>query len=485
MKKLLSALILFCCTYQAGASHLMGGEITARQVSGTDYLVTLKYYRDVIGIPMDTSQFVHVYDDLGNMIDMDPSTPSVIDGVQLAYDTVLSAQLLPGYPYQVEAYLFRDVISFPSAGEFKIVKAHCCRNAALINIQNSASENMYISTNVTVFASQSNSTPDFLAPPVIWLPAYTPWQYNPVPFDSDGDSLAWSLYVPLSTGPTDIPQPTANPVIFHTDLVAFSDASGPFSLDPQSGVISWVANTLGNFQAAVLIEEYRNGVKIGEVMRDMQFIVTSTSNPPSITNIDTIAPQDVNGYRQLNLTAGQPYQANLRVNNPGGPVWATELFLFAYGGPMIAPTNPATLTTAATGNGHEIEGVFNWTPDNAAADLSPFILNFRSTDGLLNYDETIIVNVQHSSTGIEDPISANTVNVYPNPGNGVFTISLEGRQPKTTAKVVNAIGQTVYQSTSTLREQNVINLTHLPKGMYFLVLENEAGRTSKKLVIQH
>ena len=56
-------------------------------------------------------------------------------------------------------------------------------------------------------------------------------------------------------------------------LFLYSNTSNPFALDSVTGELSWNAKMQGNFVAAFLIEEYRNGVKIGEMRRDMQYIV--------------------------------------------------------------------------------------------------------------------------------------------------------------------------------------------------------------------
>ena len=48
---------------------------------------------------------------------------------------------------------------------------------------------------------------------------------------------------------------------------------GQFSINPVTGTISWTASTIGNFVYTVTCEEFRNGNKIGEIRRDMQFIV--------------------------------------------------------------------------------------------------------------------------------------------------------------------------------------------------------------------
>ena len=95
-------------------------------------------------------------------------------------------------------------------------------------------------------------------------PVNTPWVYNPLPFDSDGDSLVWSLDTPntaygIQCAGYTLPQDTSG--------------LGTFSIDAVAGDISSTASFIGNYVTTVLVEEYRNGVKIGEIRRDMQLIV--------------------------------------------------------------------------------------------------------------------------------------------------------------------------------------------------------------------
>ena len=60
---------------------------------------------------------------------------------------------------------------------------------------------------------------------------------------------------------------------------------------------------LGNWVYTVVCEEYRNGVKIGEIRRDMQFIVLPNGNLPRFTNIGHIPTP--NGYPEWKVVAGQ------------------------------------------------------------------------------------------------------------------------------------------------------------------------------------
>ena len=62
MKKLLFAICALAITAQSFASHLMGGQITAQNIGGTTYVITLTVYRDTIGIPMSPQQTLNYFD---------------------------------------------------------------------------------------------------------------------------------------------------------------------------------------------------------------------------------------------------------------------------------------------------------------------------------------------------------------------------------------------------------------------------------------
>jgi hypothetical protein len=69
-----------------------------------------------------------------------------------------------------------------------------------------------------------------------------------------------------------------------------------------------------------------------------------------------------------------------------------------------------------------------------------------------------------------------SINVYPNPSDGLFTISIVStRVSNLNIQVTNIQGQTVYQNLvkSVLSYQENIDLTPFAKGMYFLKVNNQ------------
>lgn len=74
-----------------------------------------------------------------------------------------------------------------------------------------------------------------------------------------------------------------------------------------------------------------------------------------------------------------------------------------------------------------------------------------------------------------------TTNIFPNPTNGKVTIEAMGEQFSVT--VMNAVGQTVAQGSFTSRK-GILDLGDMPKGMYFIMVSDEAGVTKRKILLQ-
>jgi len=77
--------------------------------------------------------------------------------------------------------------------------------------------------------------------------------------------------------------------------------------------------------------------------------------------------------------------------------------------------------------------------------------------------------------------------VYPNPvTNNQFNIALPSTiTGELTVKVINTIGQTVYQTK--IEAQNTITITPnnaLTQGLYFVELTNQGKTSTKKIIIQ-
>lgn len=89
--------------------------------------------------------------------------------------------------------------------------------------------------------------------------------------DADGDSLAYAFTEPL---PTDATKPFSVRIYSPTYTLAKPfGANATASIDPKKGILNIIPDKIGSFLISVKVSEYRNGIKIGEVRRELTFIV--------------------------------------------------------------------------------------------------------------------------------------------------------------------------------------------------------------------
>jgi hypothetical protein len=98
------------------------------------------------------------------------------------------------------------------------------------------------------------------------------------------------------------------------------------------------------------------------------------------------------------------------------------------------------------------------------------------------------INSSHSNiysnlhTGILNESRDLHLAVYPNPGNGYFTLETSGFQ-NPVVEIYSVIGELVYKE-SCKKEKSEINLTELPKGIYLLRLISAEGTAVKRIILQ-
>ena len=103
--------------------------------------------------------------------------------------------------YGVEVYTYTDTITFYRAmGIIQYIGMIVVEMLPLSIWVMLELNHFALSTSFNVDTLNPNSSPSYLSLPVAYLPSDTLWQYNPLPFDPDGDSLAWSLTTPLGSG---------------------------------------------------------------------------------------------------------------------------------------------------------------------------------------------------------------------------------------------------------------------------------------------
>lgn len=92
--------------------------------------------------------------------------------------------------------------------------------------------------------------------------------------------------------------------------------------------------------------------------------------------------------------------------------------------------------------------------------------------------------ISHTYVGLNEKIIFDDIKIYPNPFTDKLTISSESFEDQNIQlKIINSIGQEVHMQNN-LNDNNEIDLSNLPKGLYFLTIENKSSNKTFKIIKQ-
>lgn len=99
--------------------------------------------------------------------------------------------------------------------------------------------------------------------------------------------------------------------------------------------------------------------------------------------------------------------------------------------------------------------------------------------------DTVQTYVVSGTSSVNSKINKNiSISTYPNPSNGIFTLSInEPMRSEYTVEVTNVFGQTI-KSMNVAQGNTKLELQDLPKGVYQLLVKSKSGINSHKIVIQ-
>lgn len=246
------------------------------------------------------------------------------------------------------------------------------RNGGILNITNSIGVSFCLRTVLVIspFMSPNNSVISEQFPCPVFGCVNQVFIYNSAASDPDGDSLTYQL-VPCMDGNVNNNtllncQYLTVPTLYNYPHIV---GGGVISINPSNGTLTWNApTTIGEFNFAILITEWKNGFMAGQVLRDIQVTIfgNCTNNPPNITSVDdtcVIAGATIN----FSLTATDP--------NPGNLV-----FIDHYGLPFSQNPTPATFTTLPSPPANPITGTFNWITDCSDIRAAAYQVFFHARD---------------------------------------------------------------------------------------------------------
>ncbi|MCQ2286373.1 MAG: gliding motility-associated C-terminal domain-containing protein [Bacteroidales bacterium] len=272
------------------ATHQRAGEITYKHITGLTYEFTIVTYTYTPSLA-DRPELEVVWGD--GSTEVIERTNKVNLANEISKNTYVAKH------------------TFPSSGSYAISLEDANRNAGIVNMNNSVNIPFFLETTLLInpFIG-ANSSPQLLNPPIDNGCMHQIYYHNPGAYDADGDSLSYALVPCRGYGGENIP--------------GYSLPIAPvgISIDPVTGDLIWNSPQMqGEYNVAILITEWRNGVAIGTVTRDMQITIAACDNePPQIITIDDtcilagttlvfdVTAMDANSSQVTLSATGGPFQ---------------------------------------------------------------------------------------------------------------------------------------------------------------------------------
>ena len=344
LKFLFSFLIILYFSTCIYGTHIIGGDFKVTMInngtSSSVYDIQLRLYRDDVNgaVNMPASVTIGIYQ-LGT---------NNLQTLKTLYLNGGSASLVPlGDPcytpnpsiVRIEQGVYNGLgsVSLPnfSMGYYLHYET-CCRNGLIDNLANPTSDGISILAIIPDPSIGQNSTPDFGDYPndayfCVNNIKYFTWPVT----DPDGDSLVFSLVAPLNDGTNlnngnSAPGSGAYPFYpscnFAPGFNQFNVIGGSpqMTINPVTGEITASPAIFGYFQFSVRVEEYRNGVKIGEVRRDAQYasLPCVLANPPVISLNNNVASPALDTFSiDVYVNDSICFDLEVGVNDPSDSVY--------------------------------------------------------------------------------------------------------------------------------------------------------------------
>lgn len=280
----LLSLIILLVSHTTYATHIIGGELYYTCTGPNTYDVTLVLYRDCSpiggGTPFDDPAYLGIYDEDGTLLNTVSMFSPVLSDVPIEVDNPCLI-VPPGLC--VEQAIYTVSITVPDDLQvFDLVYQRCCRNASIVNIVGPEDTGSTMWQQIPPGEDAScNSSPVFTNYPPSVICVGDPISFDHSATDPDGDSLAYKFFTPYAgaspfdPAPFPPPPPPYDPVTWSAgyDVLYMVDGAPGFEIDVNTGLLTGTATDEGRYVLGVVVEEWRDGVLLGNHIRDFQFNV--------------------------------------------------------------------------------------------------------------------------------------------------------------------------------------------------------------------
>jgi gliding motility-associated-like protein len=337
IRNLVILLLLSLIPISMGATHNRAGEISFEQTGPLTLKVTLTTYTKTSSVAADRDSIEIFWGDGSSEF------------------AVRANGWGDPQPNDVKINYYIASHTYPARATYTISMYDPNRVGGILNVNYPDSESVpfYLETTFTFLNTQfqgENNSAVLLQAPIDFGCVGEVFIHNPNAFDIDGDSLRYRLIIPLQGENSIVPD------YVYPDEIA-PGSNNQLTLNPNTGDLIWNApQVAGEYNVAILIEEYREGVLINQIIRDMQiFILDDCNNEPPLLEL----------IEETCVFAGDTVKVEVEVNDPD---IGQKVRVEASGAPFISTLNKATLNGGFEFKEPRFKAIFEWVP--ACEDIS-------------------------------------------------------------------------------------------------------------------
>jgi hypothetical protein len=348
---------------------------------------------------------------------------------------------------------------------------------------------------------QNNNSPRCLNPPLYISPIGQKSTVSPAPFDPDYDSL--DICIADTIFSNDLPNifPTSNWQLFlmqnangeySSDLFIYKnwfaplpgqtgtnplrydakynpfDTDSTFQLDPQTGEVSFVAQSEMHPLLFFSIKDYRNGILASETFYFNQFTVLPSNRPLSTFHLDTTT---LNGG--VLLPSGRIRAFH---NTPLSFEYDIKLNV-AAGHLVVQTTADSTLPGNAScqiinNRTDSVRCKFSWTPDNSANGLYSFYTQARDSNCVVPFAQytqvyTHPIEVGPYFLGVRESNERLGLEIIPNPNSGQFLLRSSSTLHE--IDILDLSGKPILELRNLNTKSLQLDLSTISPGTYFVL----------------
>ncbi|MBL7684165.1 MAG: T9SS type A sorting domain-containing protein [Flavipsychrobacter sp.] len=281
LNRIISLIALLTLFNNSYANNIAAGDVIYEWLSDSTYRVYVNAYVECNGVTEPSSLQLCITNSCSTTVmnvTANKVGTTVLPAPCPSYPTkcTLPASSIPGF----KAVVYSANVTLPyRCNAWKFSVTYSTRSAS-VNIATAA---FYAEATLNNTGSyQGNSSPYFTERPIAYSCLNTPFSHNSSSVDVNNDSLVTEIINVKTSSSCG----TSSSVTLNSVSPSLSIPGNPFQtnnstiISPSTGQLSFTPATLGENTCAVRVKEYRGGVLIGTVTRDLRFVVMPCSTLP-------------------------------------------------------------------------------------------------------------------------------------------------------------------------------------------------------------